>query len=165
METSATPLSPRLEALLRQPAVMIASAQALDGRSAIARVMGARRRDDGGLDLMIAAHQWPEAVAGLVEGGPLALTVCRPCDYETYQMKGPARPPAPADAADLAFAADYIAAISAELRRLGVAERQIACWRTLEGLVRIGFTPIEQFAQTPGPGAGRAIKPAAGAGQ
>lgn len=150
-------LDSKLALLFDEPAMMIAATRATDGRPAIARVMGARRRQDAGLDLMVAAGQWPEFAEGLAAGGQIAFTLCRPSDYETYQLKGPARPPIAAGEADRAFAADYIAATTAELRRLGATERQMACWLSLEGLVRIAFAPQNQFAQTPGPGAGRAI--------
>lgn len=147
----------KLAEFLRDPVMLVVAMRGHDGRAVIGRAMGARPCPEG-LDILVSAVQWPRLVDCWVEGARMALTLCRPSTYETYQLKGRIEAPRSAGAADLRFARAYSAGISASLRDLGVGERQIAAWLSEEGLVRTRFLADDYFTQTPGPGAGRRIE-------
>ena len=142
-----------LAAFLERPVMLVTALRSGDGKAAIARGMGVRLstgRD--AVDLLVS--RWPKAVTDLEKGAPIALTACAPTDYTTFQIKGRLLSYADADDADLALGAAYRARIFAHLKTLGVEDRQIGCWLTAQDLVRLSFTPLSVFHQTPGAAAG-----------
>jgi hypothetical protein len=144
-----------LRAFIERPAMMVAATADAAGRPALCRVMGARPAEaDGALDLFISARQWPRVLEVLGAGGRLALTVCRPETYETYQVKGQVEELAAPEAADQIFADGYVERMSAHLGGLGVEPAQMAPWLNASGLVRVRMRPQRTFSQTPGPDAG-----------
>lgn len=147
----------KLAEFLRDPVMLVVASRGRDGRAAIGRAMGVRPVPEG-LDVLVSAVQWPRLVDSWTEGARMALTLCRPSTYETYQMKGRIEAPRAAGADDLTFARAYYAGMSDLLRDLGVGERQIAAWFSEEELVRARFLTDDVFTQTPGPGAGRRIE-------
>lgn len=147
---------------LKLPVMLVASVRSIQGKAAIARGMGVRLgADRAHVDFLVSRMQWPNAVLGLEAGAPVALTACDPKDYRTIQIKGRLVAVTDADASDLALGKEYRDRIFANLRALGVEDRQIACWLAAEDLVRLRFTPITVFDQTPGQGAGAALASAA----
>jgi hypothetical protein len=144
-----------LAAFLERPVMLVTALRSSHGGAAIARGMGVRlsaSRD--AVDLLVSRAQWPKAVADLEKGAPIALTACAPTDYTTFQIKGRLLSCAEADESDLALGAAYRARIFAHLKTLGVEDRQIGCWLTAQDLVRLSFTPLSVFHQTPGATAG-----------
>ena len=143
---------------LKLPVMLVAAVRGIQGKAAIARGMGVRLSTDRALvDFLVSRMQWPDAVLGLETGAPVALTACDPKDYRTIQVKGRLVAVTDADANDLALGTDYRNRIFANLRALGVEDRQIACWLAAEDLVRLRFAPVTVFDQTPGQGAGTAL--------
>ncbi|WP_374570413.1 hypothetical protein [Phenylobacterium sp.] len=144
----------RLGAFIESSVMMVVASRGVDGRAALARGLGARREPDGRLGVVTSETQWPRAVTHLAPGAAVAFTVCRPTDYVTYQIKGELADIAPADAADRDMAGRYVERMTGVLMGLGVGPRQIACWLTSEGLLRLTLSPRMVFQQTPGPSAG-----------
>lgn len=141
--------------------MMMVAAAGSDGRAAIARGMGVRPAPDGAaLDVFVSSCQWGWADA-LRPGQPLALTLCRPSNYETVQVKGPVLSVTRADADGLAWARAYVERTSPHLSELGVGDAQMRPWLRLEDLLQIRFAPDTAFEQTPGPRAGRPMAPPA----
>lgn len=143
----------RLSAMLGEPIMMVV-AVAESGSPRIARGVGARRLDPH-LDVFVSRTQWASTLDAVHLGGWLALTLCRPATYETYQVKGMVSAVARADSEDQAYAEAYMRRTFAHLAELGVGPRQMSAWLSPADLVRIRFKPEMAFAQTPGPGAGR----------
>lgn len=147
----------RLASILGEPIMMVVTVVG-DGQPLIARGMGVRPTEPH-LDVFVSRAQWPGTLAAMQPNGWMALTLCRPATYETYQLKGRiAEAPAPAAEADQAYAEAYIRRTFAHLAELGVGPRQMSAWLSPEGLLRVRFTPEITFAQTPGPGAGRVLQ-------
>jgi hypothetical protein len=143
---------------LKLPVMLVAAVRSIQGRAAIARGMGVRLgADRAHVDFLVSRMQWPDAVLGLETGAPVALTACDPKNYRTIQIKGRLVAVTDADASDLALGKEYRDRIFANLRVLGVEDRQIACWLAAEDLVRLRFIPHTVFDQTPGQGAGTAL--------
>lgn len=143
----------RLCAMLGEPIMMVIAVTGT-GAPRIARGVGARLVDPH-LDVLVSRTQWASTLDGIQVGGWLALTLCRPATYETYQVKGLVSATARADGDDQAYAEAYMKRTFAHLAELGVGPRQMAAWLWPADLVRIRFKPEMAFAQTPGPGAGR----------
>lgn len=147
----------RLMAMLGEPIMMVVTVVG-DGRPRIARGMGVRAAE-AHLDVLVSQAQWPDTLRAMRPNGWIALTLCRPATYETYQVKGRmAEAPAEADDADQVYARAYIQRTFAHLADLGVGPRQMSSWLSPQDLRRIRFTPEITFAQTPGPGAGRLLQ-------
>lgn len=147
----------RLGAFIESAVMMVVAVRGVDGRPALARAVGASCQLDGRIAIIVSQAQWPAAISHLAPGDALALTVCRPTDYVTYQLKGELAGVAPADPADADLADRYVERMTGVLTGLGVAPRQIACWLARTGLRRLTLSPRMVFQQTPGPGAGEAI--------
>ena len=149
-----------LSTFLDGPLMMVAAAVAEAGRPVLARALGARRREEGLVEMTVSRSQWPQAVAAMASGAPMAFTFCRPHDYRTFQMKGDVVEMRQATASDVERAQAYCERMTQALMALGVQARQIACWLCLEDLVCVSFKPRLVFQQTPGPNAGARLETA-----
>ena len=90
----------------------------------------------------------------------LAAVFSRPSTNRTLQIKGRDVTTAPAGPADLALVRRYIALLAEELYPLGWAAEYVhdVFWHDPVYLVALHFTPEGAFQQTPGPGAGAALR-------
>ena len=148
-----------LGAFLESPVMIVVATRGAEMVPAITRGLGAVRHPEGGvIDVFASASQWPQALGHLAPGDAVAVTFCRPTDYQTYQIKGELQAFSPADTGDADRAGAYLREVTGVLRGLGVEPRQIACWLTLDGLVRLTIQPLEVFLQTPGPNAGARLE-------
>jgi len=151
-------IDPRLQAFLANPVMVVASVRDSQGHAAIARCMGVRlNAGHAPVEVFISRTQWRRAVDALAPGSLIAVTVCRPESYETYQMKGAVAAVALPDAEGLAFAADYCRRITDHLLSLGPVLRQVRCWITTQDLICVRIRPERLFNQTPGPNAGNLL--------
>ncbi len=125
---------------------------------AIGRGLGNRRAPGGLMDTMVSAAQWPRLVANLTPGAPVAVTVVKPDDYRTYQLKGTVAALDPAEAADHDWSQAYRRQVGAVLAGLGVTPGQISFWMGDADLMRLRFRPADVFVQTPGPRAGSLLE-------
>ena len=118
------------------------------------RGFGVRLDDSGALCVGFVDAQAPEFLAPLRSSRRLAVNLTHPTTFRGRQLKGPLldieEPSAPAEQA----AREYFARFMVELGRIGLTPEQC------RGMFRSGPTrwirmqPVEQFNQTPGPGAG-----------
>lgn len=151
-------IDPRLQAFLANPVMVVAASRDSDGRSAIARCMGVRLQPGGAsFEVFISETQWAPAVKALTPGALIAVTVCRPESYETYQVKGAVETVTAPDAEGLDFAASYCQRITDHLLSLGPILRQVQCWITTKDLVCVRLSSVHLFNQTPGPNAGKLL--------
>ncbi|PWR24780.1 hypothetical protein [Zavarzinia aquatilis] len=126
---------------------------------AIGRGVGTRRAADGHLlDTMVSRAQWPDLIANLAPGAPLAVTFVAPDDYRTFQIKGVIEAVTPASDGDRAFTHAYHRDIHRVLTALGVTEGQIGFWLTDADLWCLRYRPTDVFVQTPGPRAGTRLE-------
>jgi hypothetical protein len=108
------------------------------------------------ITLFVVDDPADRAVPSLRENGMLALVVARPTSYETYQLKGTDGKVEEVRETDRVLIADYRARLIDEMTRVGLSPENAS--QLLPGpthsLVRVIFSPIEIYRQTPGPGAG-----------
>ena len=147
-------INPALAAFLEGPVMMIFGARSAAGCPALGRAVGARVVADGReVEFYAGGRQWAEALGGLSVGDPVALTVARPVDYRTYQLKGPLLAIGRASEADVERSAAYADMIGETLRAY-VADAIFEQWLRPADLLTLRVQPAAAFAQTPGPGAG-----------
>jgi hypothetical protein len=152
-------LSESLRQFLREPLMIILGTASTDLRPAIARGVGVYEAEqEGHLDIVFSAWQWPETAANIRETGRMAITVVSPSRYVSYQLKGKAwiRAPKPAE---IERSEEYIRAIEAELHGLGVAPHLTGPWLTNREPLLATLDVSEIYVQTPGPNAGMAAVP------
>jgi hypothetical protein len=103
--------------------------------------------------LFLPCESSEAAVANLRAGSPLAISLSRPADYRTVQLKGRAVSLRQPIEAERAFVEAYHAALVQELRLVGIpveASRRLEAWPCHAVEVELE----ELFEQTPGPLAG-----------
>jgi hypothetical protein len=90
----------------------------------------------------------------------LAAVFSRPSTNRTLQIKGSDVATAPAGPADVALTRRYLALFAEELRPLGWSADYVhdVFWHDPVHLVALHFAPEGAFQQTPGPGAGTALR-------
>ncbi len=146
-------------AFISGPVMMIAATRDEAMRPHIGRGCGADFDPDAGdITLLASSTQWPEFCANARPGTPIALTVCRPDDYKSLQVKGQIVGISPATGAEKERARRYLDAMLAVMADLGVTRLQLSTVLTDADLVAIRFWPADLFVQTPGPGAGERLR-------
>ena len=82
---------------MESPVMIIIGTRGADNIPEIGRGVGVEvDRATGMVGLLMSAWQWPDAAANLAAGAPIAITLSRPSDYVSYQLKGIVRASAPA---------------------------------------------------------------------
>ena len=118
------------------------------------RGFGVRLDDSGALCVGFVDAQAPKFLAPLSFSRRLAVNLTHPITFRGRQLKGPLLEIEPPSAAAEQAAREYFARFVLELGRIGLTPEQC------RGMFRSGPTrwirmqPVEQFNQTPGPGAG-----------
>lgn len=124
----------------------------------IGRAIGALvRPEEGKIELVLSAWQWPDTVSNVKSNGRLSVTFARPSDYVSYQVKGRAGV-VPATSEHLARAKAYIDAIAAVLGELGLEREISAPWRVDRDPVALRLAVESVFVQTPGAKAGQIVQ-------
>ena len=124
----------------------------------IGRAVGALVRPaKGEVELVVSAWQWPRTVSNVRENGRLSVTFARPSDYVSFQAKGRASVIA-ASAEHLARSADYINAITAVLKELGLESNVSQSWFVDRDTVALKMVVESVFVQTPGATAGEMLQ-------
>jgi hypothetical protein len=130
----------------------------VSGLPVLGRAVGLRTCPDGvSIEVLLSRAQWTDLAAGLQPGALGALTLCRPHDYKSYQIKGRVESLSPADGADHDLAEAYVDRLCATFDGLGIRPPQIAPWLAVKDLVRVRMRLQDIFHQTPGPGAGERV--------
>ncbi len=140
------------------PVMIVAAVAGPGGMPEIARAAGATAdRAAGRLNLLVSAWAWPEAAAAMVPGARIAVTLARPADYVSLQIKGVVDTTLPATADDAARAGRYVAGMTAALSDLGLDPFLIKPWFSDRDLLHLTLRPQAVFVQTPGPKAGQVL--------
>jgi hypothetical protein len=99
-------------------------------------------------------------LANLRDNGQIAVTVGQVTDHRTFQLKGVMVDERPADEEERAFEQQYLETSTRKLGLVGVP--MSVCLRMVWWPSRVvRFEVHDLFEQTPGPGAGRRLDPAA----
>lgn len=150
-------IPPELARFMDGPILMTLATRDAENRPLIARGSGARATaEPDRVEVAISARLWPDAIANLRDNGMLALTLVQPADYRAFQLKGRATL-RPAEAADHARAAAYVAQTIGLLVDLGVPEPLTRYWLTDRDIQVAALAVDRIFEQTPGPRAGAVI--------
>lgn len=102
----------------------------------------------------------PMMLANLRDNGQMALTIVRPTDHQSVQVKGIWLGERRTDDDDRAYVERYREGLTQELGLVGVPRsiwRRVIWWPSLALRMEVR----EVFVQTPGPGAGRRCEPGA----
>ena len=139
-----------LNSFLSTPVAMVLGARDASGLPAMGRAVGVRPCADGeSVEVLVSRAQWGEVAGGLQPGALGSLTLCRPHDYKSYQLKGRVESQSPADAADYDFAEAYVNGLLATFDGLGIRPSQIGPWLAVKDLVRVRIRMQDIFHQTP----------------
>jgi hypothetical protein len=153
-------LPAELYELLDGPAVMYLATRnaALEPLSALA--FGLQAAADGReLTVFVPAATSPPTMANLRDNGQMALTMVRPSDHRSLQIKGVWVGERRTTDDDRAFLTRYRDAMLGEMTMIGVPRSvwtRVAWWPA----VALRMEVRDTFVQTPGPSAGRRCEPA-----
>jgi hypothetical protein len=130
-------------------------------RPACTRAMGVRAdRARPAVTLFVPEVAAPRMLANLDDNGRIAVTVSRPIDHRSIQLKGRCTGHRPAEPGERALQERYLAAYFEALRSVGLPLRllrRFVWWPS----VAVEFEVDSLYEQTPGPSAGRPLAPSA----
>lgn len=146
---------------IQGPVSIVVSSCSRDLVPNIVRALGCRVDDGGRVTLLVDVNQARAVIADLEAGSMVAAVFSRPTTHRTIQLKGLDPRVLAAAAGDWDRVLAYRRAMVAELRVPGYGEMFVSqvLAADADSLGAVSFTPSEGFAQTPGPGAGGALRP------
>lgn len=146
-------------AFISDNVMMIAATRDDAMRAHIGRGCGAYFDPEvGDVALLASSTQWPDFYANARSGAPIALTVCRPDNYKSLQIKGQIAGVTLATDDQAERAQRYIDGMLAVMAPLGISRLQLSTVFSNADLVAIRFWPADLFIQTPGPEAGERLR-------
>jgi hypothetical protein len=148
--------SSEVAAMLRDPAMIIMSAECDTPWPVIARGLGASIEEEGTLDLLFAADRYPVVAGCLEPHARMSATITRLSDYLSYQLKGRAALH-PLAAADIALVSAYRQSIVTSFGAAGIVPSMVLRWLAGTSLVKARLAVSEAYIQTPGPLAGQSV--------
>ena len=119
------------------------------------RGFGVRLDDSDALCVGFVDAQAPEFLAPLRVSRRLAVNLTHPVTFRGRQLKGPLIEIEPPSAAAEQAAREYFVRFAAQLARIGITPEQCRGMFCSGPTRWIRMQPMEQFNQTPGPGAGQ----------
>jgi len=111
----------------------------------------------GRVDLIVCAQEWPMTVANVRQNGRLSATFARPVDYVSYQAKGRASVMAASDM-HRTCSKGYIETMTSTLVALGLDRSVATPWFADRELLALSLFVETVFVQTPGEKAGQMLK-------
>lgn len=154
------PLPHELVAFAESGTSVLVGTRDADLRADAVRGVGVRVWPDRcGLTVFMPVATSARTAANLRDNGQLAVTLSRPADHRTVQIKGTVRDVREARADERAFVEAYRRTLTAALLRVGMAAEltaRLTCWPAIAAELEIA----EAFQQTPGPDAGMRLGPA-----
>jgi hypothetical protein len=145
-----------------QGAVSMHVASCAPGRApGLARAMGCRLSGDRRtVTMLVFASQSASMLEDFRANGRIAVVFSKPSTHRTVQLKGRDARTGPAEPDDSRLVGRYRQGFVEELGHLGydTSLPRTLLTGTQDDLVAVSFTPAEAFVQTPGPGAGAALR-------
>lgn len=153
-------LTPELAAFCESGLNVAAATCAGEGWPFAIHALGCRIAPGGTMRVLLHLDANRPAVTVIAAGAGVAATFSRPSDHRSIQFKARRAEVAEADAADRASLVRQRAAYREALAVCGypVAFTDALIPHDLDDLIAIAFVPDEAFVQTPGPGAGDALR-------
>lgn len=145
---------------IQGPVSIVVASCSRDLIPTILRAAGCRVDTGGCVTLLVDLNQARPVIADLEAGGRVAAVFSRPSTHRTIQLKGPRARVLAAQEGDWERVLAYRDAMIGELGGRGYGGdfvRQVLITEP-SSLGAISFMPSEGFAQTPGPGAGGALR-------
>jgi hypothetical protein len=152
-------LSPEMASFCESGLSIVVGTRRTDGWPVAVHARGCRV-DGATLRVLVQRRESAPVLAGLAAGSGMALTFSRPADHRSIQLKAPGATIATSDAVDVAAVERQLAAYRAGLAAVGYLPSFLTSFTALDAddLAAILFRPTEAFVQTPGPGAGSALR-------
>jgi hypothetical protein len=153
-----------LAAFLRGPLGISVASRAQGNLPVLARCSGCAVSADRRRVTLYLARSRSEVVIDAVRATRAAAAVFSlPSSHRTVQLKGVDAEIGAAAEADYEAVERHIEAFARELEPLGYNAQMARAilWLERGDLVTLSFTPSAAFSQTPGPGAGAPLRPAA----
>jgi len=129
-------------------------------RPSIMRALGSSITPDGkSVTVYLSSKQSSQLLLDVTATGRIAVVFSEPSSHRTLQVKASQARIRSAQASDEALLQRYLAAMEAELARIGFDARFTRAMfaLNLDEVVAISFEPEEAYDQTPGPKAGTAL--------
>lgn len=114
--------------------------------------------DHGSMTVLLSETFAGKTLDNLRANGMIAVTCTRPTDHMTCQLKGQVRRITPVTSIDRELSQRWHREFSAELKAVGVSS-SLSEGLIVEPTVAVEVDVTEAFDQTPGPGAGRKVRP------
>jgi hypothetical protein len=128
----------------------------------VAKGLGVRVQDGSGtVEVFVDAERAVALLQDLRGGYPIALVCSEPMSHRTIQVKGQRAEIKQLTPGDETLVARKVDGVVAHLQAFGYREQVLRAYFafTPATLTRIVFSATAAFLQTPGPGAGRPLKP------
>jgi hypothetical protein len=147
-------LTPELIAFLHSGLAAAVGTASADGVPALTRGYAIRVADDARtIEVFVGRAQSTTCLANLRPGAQVAVAAGNPLDYRGIQFKGTVADCGPADADDRLWIERSFALFETKVAQVAMTPPNDRSFRCQE-YVRVTFSPIAIFRQSPGPGAG-----------
>lgn len=146
-----------VELLACGPSIVVGTVDADNHPSACRAVAIEARADRQGLTLYLPLATSAEAIANIASNGRVAITISRPADHRTIQIKGRSERVRVATADEASVVTGSIEAFADTLDDIGLPRgltRRLASWPAFAVEVQVEAL----FEQSPGPRAGAMVK-------
>ncbi|MCA8879297.1 MAG: hypothetical protein KDA73_04900 [Rhodobacteraceae bacterium] len=155
-------LTPELAEFCQSGVFVVLASAVPPNRPVLAQGLGVRVFMNGLVRVLVWRAAAAPVIDALTAGGGIAATFSRPRTHRSIQLKADSATVAVADAEDRAQALAQSRAFGDDLVSVGYLPEFAATYIRFvpDEVAAIDFLPTSAFAQTPGPGAGAAIKPA-----
>ncbi len=153
-------LTPEIAAHCQMGVAVIVAACAA-GRPLAGRGFAARIDEAGTVRLLLRRTGHHALLAAWQAGAQIAATFTEPTRHRSIQLKGRAARVSPANVADGMALEVQCRAFRAGLMAIKYTKELTDHYAVTDpdDVVAVEFTPVEAFVQTPGPGAGSALRP------
>lgn len=149
-----------LLAMMARGVSVIVGSRDTSMRPSVMRAVGSDVSADGcRITVYLARSQSRQLLQDIAATGEVAAVFSQPATHRTVQVKARSARVRPAEEADRAVLARYLASMEHEIARVGYAPEMTRAmlWHRLEDVVAVTFEPEQAFDQTPGPRAGNKV--------
>lgn len=154
-------LSPELIAMMDKGVSVNVSSCSLELRPSIMRAVGSVLTPGcQTVTVYVSRSQSRQLIQDIATTGRIAVVFSEPSTHRTVQLKASAARIRCAEPSDEAALTRYLTSMEQEVGRVGYgpAFTQAMLANRLEDVVAVSFEPLQAFDQTPGPGAGTALR-------
>lgn len=131
-----------------------------NGRPVVGRGLACRIEPDGKARVVLRKSSNPKLLKALADGARFAVTFTQPSTHRSIQLKAPSARIVDTNVGDAPAALAQTSDFRRDLMGVGYSENfgKAYCGFEPHDLMTITFAPEQAFVQTPGPGAGSALR-------